>query len=142
MENYDSVFLSIWFEVDGEKEYFGEKQLQKFEFTLFDFTSKGKCYKADVELVNPSFEFESTLIKNQSKMLSLEDDSRDLNDDIVNVMTDKHLTFTEALFILSGLNPISLQKTIKLGSSPDDGIIEHLISDTDTARMLKKCNEN
>jgi len=75
------------------------------------------------------------------KVKQLENDFDNIEDGIGNIMSDKYLTFTEALFILSGLNPISLQKTIKLGSSPDDEIIEHLTSETNTARMLKKCND-
>ena len=75
-----------------------------------------------------------------SKIKQLEGDINNLSDGIDNVMSDKHLTFVEALFILSGLNPMSLQKTIKSGSSPDDEIIEHLINETDTARTLKKCD--
>ena len=88
--------------------------------------------------VNANAKLTATLMS--SKVKQLEDDSRNLNDGTDNIMSDKHLTFTEALFILSGLNPISLQKTIKMGSSPNDEIIEHLISETDTARALKKCN--
>ena len=89
--------------------------------------------------INANAKLTTTLMS--SKVKQLEDDSRNLNNSTDNIMSDKHLTFTEALFILSGLNPISLQKTIKSDSSPDYEIIEHLISETDTARALKKCND-
>ncbi len=76
-----------------------------------------------------------------SKIKQLEDDSNSFDSGIDNVMSDKYLTFTEALLILCGLNPISLQNTIKQGFSPNDEIIEYLASETDDARMLKKCND-
>ena len=76
-----------------------------------------------------------------SKIKQLEDDSNNFNSCIDNVMSDKHLTFTEALLILCGLNPVSLQNTIKQGFSPNDEIIEYLASETDSSRILKKCND-